>query len=366
MTNSTRCAVASALAGLALGCPNPPPRTCAPTTLIVRTQEVIHRDADARLLVARARQAHVGTLSVLVKRDEDEDGQPSGRAFYASSFVPRAEGYEAFDALQSVIEAAHAEGIQVLAWVPQFHDATAAEEVPEASMQTIVDGAIVDYVGANQERFISPAHPAARAYEMRVIEEVARNYDVDGIVLDWVRYDGWATGMEPSTRDAFLAERGTDIAHIDISADSEARRAWGAFRAEQVGSYVREVDGMLARVNPSLRLGAYVLPAEFDDVSQDASRFASAIDFISPMLYFDDWGFAPAWVYEEAVPDIRARVGEGVEIVPALDEDWTDAQNAEVLRGLGTTPYVHSVTWFAYGDWGPELIARLGPQDGCR
>ena len=307
----------------------------------------------------------MGTLSILVKRDEDEDGQPSGRAFYASSFVPRAEGYESFDALDAVIDAAHAEGIRVLAWVPQFHDATAAERLPQASMQTLVDGAIVDYVGQNQERFVSPSHPEARAYEMRIVEEVARAYPVDGIVIDWVRFDGWATGMEPTTREAFLAESGIDIARMELSSDSEARRQWGAFRAEQVGSYVRDVNAMLEGVNPSLPFGAYVLPAEFDDVSQDASRFASAIDFVSPMLYFDDWRFPPSWVYEEGVPAIRARVGEGVEIIPALDEDWSDEENRVVLEGLGTTPYVRAVTWFAYGDWPTELVARLGPLRGC-
>ncbi len=356
--------VSLALFGL-VGCPSTEPRVCAPTTLIVRTHEVVRDLDDARRLVRDAREAQVGTLSILVKMDEDEEGRPSGEAFYASAFVPRAEGYASFDALRTVIDLAHAEGIEVLAWIPQFHDATAAAMHPEASMQTLRAGEIVDYVGANQERFVSPTHPAAEAYELRVIEEVARNYDVDGIVIDWVRYDGWATGMEPSTRDAFRAESGIDIAHMDISSESPERRAWGAFRAEQVASYVRDVDAMLARVNPELPFGVYVLPAEFADVSQDAGRFASAIDFVSPMLYFDDWGFTLAWVFERAVPEIRARVGENVEIIPALDEDWTDAQNQEVLVGLRSTPYVHAVTWFAYGDWSSTLVARLGPERGC-
>ena len=120
---------------LAAGCTQSP-RVCEPTTLIVRTQEVIHSDADARRLVRDARAAHVGTLSILVKRDEDEEGLPSGRAFYASAMLPRDEGYESFDALRAVLDAAHAEGLRVLAWVPQFHDATAAQMLPDASMQT--------------------------------------------------------------------------------------------------------------------------------------------------------------------------------------------------------------------------------------
>jgi hypothetical protein len=85
------------------------------------------------------------------------------------------------------------------------------------------------------------------------------------------------------------------------------------------------------------------------------------------MAYFDDWGYPASWVWTGIVPATYARVGDRTRIVPTLDEDWTDPQNATVLDGLRTqTPYVPSVAWFAYADWDDALIERLAAQRLCR
>jgi uncharacterized lipoprotein YddW (UPF0748 family) len=319
---------------------------------------------DVTRFFTAAEIARVSAVAISVKEDEELPSIPSGRAFYASAIAPVASGYESFDVLAAAIEEGHARGIEILAWVPQFHDATAIERDPSWEMATLDEtGAVVPYVGAGGERFASPAHPGARAYERSIVREIAERYAVDGIVLDWIRYDGWATGLEEATASGYRVRYGVDPAAIDFAADGAERARWGEHRAEIVASHVREVR---ADLGPGVQLGAFVLPSAWTELSQDAGRFAEAVDRIYPMAYFDDWGLVPSWVFEEVVPRLRERVGEGPAIVPTLDEDWTDAQNEEVLAGLrARTPFVRSVAWFAYGDWSDALVARLAPLRIC-
>lgn len=331
---------------------------------MVRTPEVFRTREDVRRFFATAEAERVSAVALAVKEDEELPTIPSGRAFYASSIAPVASGYESFDVLAAAVEEGHARGIEILAWVPQFHDATAIERDPSWEMATLDEtGAVVPYVGAGGERFVSPAHPDARAYERSIVREVAERYAVDGIVLDWIRYDGWATGLEEASRAGYRERWGVDPVDIDFATDGADRRRWGEHRAEIVASHVREVR---ADLGADVRLAVFVLPPAWTELSQDTGLFADSVDAIYPMAYFDDWGFSPSWVYDEVVPQLRARAGEGPAIVPTLDEDWTDAQNEEVLVGLrDRAPFVRSVAWFAYGDWSDDLIARLAPLRIC-
>lgn len=331
----------------------------------------LHERQDVAHLFAIAQSQHVTAMAILVKEDEDpreDETVPSGRAFYASAIAPVAEGYEGFDVLAAAIEEGHARGIEVIAWIPQFHDVSAIARDESWSMRTLdASGAVVPYVGAHGERFASPASEGARAYERSIVLEVADRYAVDGINLDWIRYDGWTTGMEDATRLPYRAMYGVDPIDVDFSVASDERERWRAYRAEIVATHVREIRAALDEAHADLPLGAYILSPEWAELSQDASLFASALRTASPMSYFDDWGYQPSWVWTQIVPESESRVGPSVEVTPVLDEDWTDEQNAMVLAGLQqSTPYVRRISWFAYGAWDDDLVRRLAPLRLCR
>jgi uncharacterized lipoprotein YddW (UPF0748 family) len=343
------------------------PFACSDIVLVARTPEVFRSRADVARVFATAQRAHVTAIALSVKEDEDLPDLPSGRAFYASRVATIAAGYESFDVLAAAIDEGHARGIEVIAWVPQFHDATAIERDPSSTLAMLApDGSVVPYVGRHGERFVSPASPSARAYERAIAVEIAERYDVDGLALDWVRYDGWASGFEDATREGYVARGGRDPRTIDLSTDNEERRRWGDYRAEIVASHVRELRAAIDRVRPDLSLGAFVLSPEWTDVSQDTRRFASAIDWVAPMAYFQDWHLPASWVWTDLVPAEHERVGDAVDVIPTLDAHRTDAQNQEVLGGLRVqTPYVHRVAWFAFEDWDDALIERTAPLRMC-
>lgn len=122
------------------------------TMLAVRTQENLPNAESVAWFVDRAARNGVDVLQVSVKMDEDESdsgGLDSGQTFPPSTVAPTARGFEHFDALGAVIEAAHARGIAVHAWVPQFHDRAVAEAHPDWQMMALVDGKVQPWHGAD-------------------------------------------------------------------------------------------------------------------------------------------------------------------------------------------------------------------------
>ncbi|HNT65941.1 MAG TPA: family 10 glycosylhydrolase [bacterium] len=115
-----------------------------------------------------------------------------GTAYYQSSYEPwgnyLGDRYPGFDPLAYAVEQAHLRGLEIHAWVNCFHTSrmvpgTPAYEHPEW-VCTNQDGA---YMTSN--RCLSPGIAAVRQYTVDICKEIAENYDVDGIHLDFCRWN---------------------------------------------------------------------------------------------------------------------------------------------------------------------------------
>src|SRR5262245_13015888 len=240
------------------------------TEIIVRTIANIRDPTDVSALVALAARRGVSTINLAAKQDEDDE-IPSGFVCYASRIAPRAPGFETFDALGETVRQAHRQGLKVRAWMPQFHDQMAALAHPPWQMQALQDGRVVPFVGRGaKEFFLNPLNPAARDYQRSLIEEIARDYEVDGVVIDWVRFDDYNMDLSDATRARFKASAGFDPIDMDFSKDTPQRRQWNAWRAREVADHVKQLRASLDSIKPGLELGAYILPPEFIEVAQDA------------------------------------------------------------------------------------------------
>ena len=51
--------------------------------------------------------------------------------------------------------------------------------------------------------FVNPLHEDVRSYELSVIREICENYDIDGIILDRMRYPNLFADFSDLSRDAF-------------------------------------------------------------------------------------------------------------------------------------------------------------------
>jgi uncharacterized lipoprotein YddW (UPF0748 family) len=165
--------------------------------------------AQVDALVKNAQAAGVNALIVQVRR--------RGDAYYLRTAEPRAEDpalAPGFDALQAVIDRAHAAQarLEVHAWIatvalwnnqrqPPANPAHAFNRHGPAAAGTdhwlSVDGRGEPWDGDNY--MLDPGHPDAARYVTEVAVDLARNYDVDGVHLDLVRYAGVQMGYNPTS-----------------------------------------------------------------------------------------------------------------------------------------------------------------------
>ena len=324
--------------------------------VIVRTAQNFHRAQDVQRFVEQAAKNGVQTISLLVKQDEDGP-IASGRAFYRSEIAPSARGYEQFDVLQAMLDAAHARQIRVRAWMPQFHDQVAATTHPAWQMMSAKKGQVRAFTGSNQkEFFVDPLNPEVQAYELSLIREVVAKYPVDGLMLDWIRFDDYNMDLGDATRAKYQALHGIDPLTLDFSKPGAALAQWNDFRTDGLADYVRQVRSAVPTV---MEIGVYLLPPEFVEVGQDAGKFNASVTTLSPMCYFLDWGFPLEWFWTSCLASTVQKAGQAG-IAPAVDANLSDAQYAAMLEHMRRDfPQIKTIAWFQHEAWTPALMARV-------
>ncbi len=333
--------------------------------MVARLQRWSTRDAVAYFMES-ARLAGVATVHVLVKQDED-DVIASGTVFYRSAVAPVWKDMGDWDMLAAAVEEAHARGLRIYAWIPQFHDAAAATAHPAWEMHVAKDGQAVPYSAASRQVFVNPVDPEVRAYEQRIVEEVVGSYDVDGVDLDWVRYDDVTMDVGPLTRRLAEADLGfdpLDLPFADGLADPRVAR-WQVWRTRFVADHVQAVAAAVRAIRPDVHVSAFVLPQSFWEVGQDLAQFGGALDEVSPMCYWNDWGFDPSWVRNDCLATVDARlrhageaVAASVAVVPALGVNEPDDETRAVMADLAAhRPDLPGIEWFSYTPWPRERMA---------
>ncbi len=155
----------------------------------------IRTPQEADKLVDDASSANFNALIVQVRR--------RGDSLYLNSIEPplREAPYDPqFDALAYIIEKAHARGLEVHAWVNAmpiwkdlepptdanhvYHLHGPAKTGADSWLTASPDGVAKFPVGY----FLDAGHPDAADYVARVCASIVRNYKVDGIHLDYIRY----------------------------------------------------------------------------------------------------------------------------------------------------------------------------------
>ncbi|MBP2019611.1 hypothetical protein J2Z79_003053 [Symbiobacterium terraclitae] len=190
-------------------------------------------------MVERCAEAGITDLLVNVR-------SPDGLALYRSRLVPHRSLVHAdypadYDLLALVLEEGHRRGLRVHAAPDVFsggrwsyhHPAYAASRHPDwqsvvygldpASLRpacfpyTKVPKGLVTAVPINNEGvgFLNPGHPEVQEHLLAVLEELAREYPVDGFCLDRGRYDGLHVDFSEHTRRALAERTGEPLAGDD-------------------------------------------------------------------------------------------------------------------------------------------------------
>ncbi|MGC9503116.1 family 10 glycosylhydrolase [Baaleninema sp.] len=262
----------------------------------------------------------------------------AGYPIYPTQIAPAQNPLtQGWDPLQAAIELARERGMEIHAWIWTFavgnerHNlllgqsseflSPVLEEHPEWANRD--DRGQIRHPGS-RKTFLDPANPEARWYVMRVIDEIVRNYDVDGIQLDYIRYPFQDPGAErtygygDAARQRFRELTGTDPLEISPR-QVELWQRWTDFRVEQITSFVAEVDRHLQSRDPDLILSVAVFPqSTHDRIHKIQQHWESwiengSVDMVVPMTYAKDTN-----ALERLVEPMLENVPVGVPIVPAV------------------------------------------------
>ncbi len=269
-------------------------------------------------LIADARLAGVNTLIVQVRR--------RGDAYYNRTAEPRTEDPSiapGFDALQWTIERARASqpALEVHAWIATVALWNRRERPPVDPRHTFhrhgpsatgTEGWIsLDDAGAawdGDNYMLDPGHPEAARYVAEVAAELVREYDVDGLHLDLVRYAGVQWGYNPVSVERFNQRHGAS----GRPAPNDPR--WQQWRRDQVSALVRRIylDTLVAR--PRVKVSAATIGWGSGPVDERTWRATSAYRNV-----FQDW---LAWL-EEGIVDVVMPMNYDNEREP-LQRLWFD------------------------------------------
>lgn len=329
-------------------------------------------------LVADAHRANLNTLIVQVRK--------AGDAYFNKSDEPRARdisGPRDFDPLDYVIRLAHSSmpRIEVHAWINTFFTGASSRVYLQRGDEwgnRTSDGSTGGY--------LDPGVPEVQIYMHRIFMDVARNYDVDGLHMDFVRYPGSTWGYSPAAVQLYMLESGT------TAPPSPGDPQWQAWRRARVTAFVRDLHQDLQSEKPTVRLSGALIcfgsgpltapdwtrTSAFSSVFQDWRDWIvnGYIDFGVPMNYDSDWSglekvWFGRWLAFEKDSGFANRVVTGVGAFLNYPED-TLAQIRRVLsastrgnRVLGVAIYSYAST-SVYGTddfWtSPDLAGGLPRQ----
>jgi hypothetical protein len=191
------------------------------------------------------------------------------------------------------------------------------------------------------EFWLDPSSPDARAYIKSLISEVVKNYNVDGIQLDYIRYpfNGRNGEMGYDFTGRLTFERDT---HLSLDKmDEKTRKAWIAWKVNNVSTFVQEVSSMVRGMRASVKISCavYALPHDqrINLIQQDWETWAANgwIDTLNPMTYL-----AKAVDLQKAAGYVKASIDNKVMVLPGLSMKDLDSaslvEELDVSRKLGT------------------------------
>jgi uncharacterized lipoprotein YddW (UPF0748 family) len=298
-------------------------------------------------LVETAQAGSFNALVVQVRR--------RGDTYYPSAIDPWApDATPGFDALAYLIQRAHAAGIEVHAWattlaiwggstLPSDPEHTfithgcredgASPECRESREYWLMISDSGDEPAANVY-YLDPGHPDVVDYTVAIYTELAANYNLDGLHLDYVRYPAQTWGYNPTSLSRFRAQTGRD--DTPQPADAE----WLQWRRDQVTALVRKIYLTVTAIKPRLRISG-ALSTSGGAPTTEATWYSS-----TPYAHhLQDWR---SWL-EEGILDLGIPMTYKREYVPEQKSDfdgWIDFEkDHQYERGvsIGTALYLNSV-----------------------
>lgn len=238
----------------------------------------------------------------------------SGEVSYQSELAPHPDR----DLLQELLDAAHARDMRVHAWFTSASDGHYKNLHPESGRYHFVNGRDAGLISLTDEGYLD--------YMEAIIREVSR-YDIDGLHLDYIRYNHLIYGWSEDDLARYAAE-GADIAYLKdamhrmfVAEEKEPELLFDAYRAGNASAHAlartrrKDVMNFATRLvhaareaKPELILSAALMPeGAYDDLAfadvhygQNYEDAAKLYDYALPMAYSKAYDKDGMWVRQVA------------------------------------------------------------------
>lgn len=225
----------------------------------------------------------------------------SGSAYYPSQYVPMIGNK---DKLALCLEAAHKYGIEVHVWKVNWalwrvNDDSLRKYEKEGRIQISYDQKRVPQVsrelGWNQKYdWLCPSHPENRELEKNLMMELVRNYDVDGVHFDYMRYPYEPLCYCETCRKRFTEETSLKIDEwpADVWKEGPYREVYLNWRRHLITSSAREIAAAIHDYDPYVCVSLAARSELEHAYISDAQEWwnwddEGILDFVCPMNYSD-------------------------------------------------------------------------------
>ncbi|SFQ37737.1 Glycosyl hydrolase-like 10 [Psychrobacillus psychrotolerans] len=203
---------------------------------------------------------------------------PSEFAYHVSEMKDKQyHAWKGRDFLQEMIHYAKGSGLKIIANVDIFAEGNGLEK--EGMVYDRPEWQVVHYNEALSNTptaaenrhdptvFVNPIHPEVEAYELNIIQEIVRTYDIDGVVLDRCRYPNIYGDFSNLSREKFEAYIGQELNNWpeDIMTVEERNPTfgplfpkWAEFRAKNIKNFVQKAKSVVKTKNSDLIFSIYV------------------------------------------------------------------------------------------------------------
>lgn len=276
-----------------------------------------------------------------------------GSVIYPSAIEPwdvaltghygRSPGY---DPLRFAIDEAHKRGMELHAWVVTIpaYKVAQAKQMGRQGLHVKQAALIKRH---EEQYYLDPGQPATATYLTRICEEIVRNYDVDGIHFDYIRY--------PEN-----AARFPDADTYRKYGKGQSKAQW---RRDNVTRIVRSIYEHVKALKPWVRVSSSPV-GKYRDLSRYSSRGWNCYDAVHqdaqgwlqegiqdalyPMMYFKDDHFFPfAADWKEQARGRLVAPGLGIYFLSPSEKNWPLSDITQQLwftraQGLGGQCYFRS------------------------
>jgi len=241
-----------------------------------------------------------------------------GDALYKSQMIPRSQLLPSneFDPLSYLLQNIKGKGIKVHAWVNVYliwsnrtmpidkkhiiyNNEDWVDTIEEWPLNINRQLNRVSRNNGGEGVFLAPNHPEVSNYLVSVFKEIIDNYEIDGLHLDYIRYQDADYGRNPYAIAKFKKDVGRDpnpwFLEMERSNVASQRlignlKQWNNAKRSSITNLVKEIKELINDTRPNIMLSAAVKPNLYVARERflqewDVWLAAGYVDWVVPMNY---------------------------------------------------------------------------------